>query len=494
MKIHKSLVERESSSRRRWLALVVVCFGQLMIMLDSTIVNVALPSIQHDLNFTQADLTWVVNAYVIAYGSFLLVAGRAGDLIGRKKVFLAGVALFTLASVASGMSHGATELVVGRFLQGLGGSLSGGVIVAIIVTEFTRPAERAQAMSLFTFVIAGGGSIGLLAGGALTQWANWHWIFFINLPIGVATILFGAWLMDENRGLGLRRGVDWMGAVLITGAVMSGVYAIVTASDQGWASAHTLGFGGLAVALLGVFLVVQGRVRNPLMPLRILRIRTLTGASAARALLIAGMFSNFFVGALYLQHVHGFSAFATGLAFLPTTLALGVLSAGVTARLMARFGPRNLAIAGMTTIAAGLALLSGADQHASYLPGIFFSYVLLGIGGGLSFMPLLNISMSQVPAADAGLASGFGNLTMQVGGAVGLAVVGTISADHSRALVAQGYTLASALTGGYQLAFLIAASSVVAGIAVVWTTLRSAQPAPRRVQMEPETRSEVEAA
>jgi MFS family permease len=392
------------------------------------------------------------------------------------------------------MSHGATELVVGRFLQGLGGSLSGGVIVAIIVTEFTRPAERAQAMSLFTFVIAGGGSIGLLAGGALTQWANWHWIFFINLPIGVATILFGAWLMDENRGLGLRRGVDWMGAVLITGAVMSGVYAIVTASDQGWASAHTLGFGGLAVALLGVFLVVQGRVRNPLMPLRILRIRTLTAASAARALLIAGMFSNFFVGALYLQHVHGFSAFATGLAFLPTTLALGVLSAGVTARLMARFGPRNLAIAGMTTIAAGLALLSGADQHASYLPGIFFSYVLLGIGGGMSFMPLLNISMSQVPAADAGLASGFGNLTMQVGGAVGLAVVGTISADHSRALVAQGYTLASALTGGYQLAFLIAASSVVAGIAVVWTTLRSAQPAPRRVQMEPETRSEVEAA
>jgi MFS family permease len=334
----------------------------------------------------------------------------------------------------------------------------------------------------------------LLAGGALTQWANWHWIFFINLPIGVATILFGAWLMDENRGLGLRRGVDWMGAVLITGAVMSGVYAIVTASDQGWASAHTLGFGGLAVALLGVFLVVQGRVRNPLMPLRILRIRTLTAASAARALLIAGMFSNFFVGALYLQHVHGFSAFATGLAFLPTTLALGVLSAGVTARLMARFGPRNLAIAGMTTIAAGLALLSGADQHASYLPGIFFSYVLLGIGGGMSFMPLLNISMSQVPAADAGLASGFGNLTMQVGGAVGLAVVGTISADHSRALVAQGYTLASALTGGYQLAFLIAASSVVAGIAVVWTTLRSAQPAPRRVQMEPETRSEVEAA
>ena len=263
MKIHKSLIQKESDSRRRWLALVVVCFGQLMIMLDSTIVNVALPSIQHDLDFTQADLTWVVNAYLIAYGSFLLVAGRAGDLIGRKKVFLAGVALFTVASVFSGMSHGATELVVGRFVQGLGGSLSGGVIVAIIVTEFTKPVERAQAMSVFTFVIAGGGAIGLLAGGALTQWANWHWIFFINLPIGLATLVFGAWLMDENRGLGLRQGVDAVGALLITSAVMAGVYAIVTAADQGWTSEHTLGFGGLSIILLGVFLAVQARVRNP---------------------------------------------------------------------------------------------------------------------------------------------------------------------------------------------------------------------------------------
>src|SRR5258708_4232412 len=230
MKIHKSLIERESDGRRRWLALVVVCFGQLMIMLDSTIVNVALPSIQHDLNFSQADLTWVVNGYLIAYGSFLLVAGRAGDLIGRKKVFLAGVALFTIASVFSGMSHGATELVVGRFLQGLGGSLSGGVIVAIIVTEFTKPAERAQAMSVFTVVIAGGGARRLLAGGALTQWANWHWIFFINLPIGLATLVFGAWLMDENRGLGLRPGVDPLGAAAATAAALSRVTPTVPPS------------------------------------------------------------------------------------------------------------------------------------------------------------------------------------------------------------------------------------------------------------------------
>ena len=482
MKIHKSLIETPAATQRRWLALIVVCFGQLMIMLDSTIVNVALPSIQHDLQFSQANLTWVVNAYLIAYGSFLLVAGRAGDLIGRKKVFLAGVALFTVASVASGMSHGATELVIGRFLQGLGGSLSGGVIVAIIVTEFTKPAERAQAMSIFTFVIAGGGSIGLLAGGALTQWANWHWIFFINLPIGVATLALGAWLMEENRGLGLRKGVDVVGAVLVTAAVMSGVYAIVTAADTGWASPHTLGYGGLAVVLLAAFLALQQRLRNPLMPLRILRIRTLTGASAARALLVAGMFTNFFIGALYLQHVHGFSAFTTGLAFLPSTLVLGVLSAGVTARLMGRFGPRNLALAGMTTIAVGLALLSSADQHATYLPGLFVSYVLLGIGAGMSFMPLLTISMSEVPAADAGLASGFGNLTMQMGGAVGLAVVGTVSAEHTRALAAQGYTLVAALTGGYQVAFLVAAASVIAGLAVLLTTIRSSSRTSRRVE------------
>jgi MFS family permease len=322
---------------------------------------------------------------------------------------------------------------------------------------------------------------------------NWHWIFFINLPIGLATLLFGAWLMDENRGLGLRDGVDWLGAVLVTAAVMSGVYAIVTASDQGWTSVHTLGFGGLAIALLVAFLAVQARLRNPLMPLRILRIRTLTGASAARALLVAGMFSNFFVGALYLQHVRGFSAFATGLAFLPTTLALGVLSAGVTARLMRRFGARNIALAGMTTITLGLLLLSGADQNAAYLPRIFFSYVLLGIGGGMSFMPLLNISMSQVPAADAGLASGFGNLTMQMGGAVGLAVVGTISVGHTRALAAQGETFVAALTGGYQLAFLIAAASVLGGLVVVLTTLRSAR-SPVAVEVEEASEPAVEAA
>jgi EmrB/QacA subfamily drug resistance transporter len=468
-----------TSNTRRWLALVVVCFGQLMIMLDSTIVNVALPTIQRDLGFTQANLTWVVNAYLIAFGSFLLVAGRVGDLIGRKKVFLAGVVLFTAASVYAGMSHGATGLVVARFLQGLGGSLAGGVIIALIVTAFTKPAERAQAMSVFTFVIAGGGSIGLLAGGAITQWINWHWIFFINVPIGLATLLLGMWLIDENKGLGLRHGVDLAGAAIITAAMMLGVYAIVTAGEFGWTSAHTLGFGGASLVLVAAFLFLESRLANPIMPLRIFQIRSLMGASAARALLATGMFTNFFLGALYLQHVRGFSAFDTGLAFLPTTVGIGVLSAGITAALVARFGAVRVLIGGLTTIIAALALLAGADDHATYLPWIFVAYAMLGVGAGTSFMPLLTISMSQVPAADAGLASGFSNVVMQVAAAIGLAALGTISTDHAKELAAQGAALPVALTGGFQLAFVLAAICVMAALVVVVAVLRQAG-GPRR--------------
>jgi EmrB/QacA subfamily drug resistance transporter len=473
-----------NSNLRRWVALVVVCLGQLMIILDSTIVNVALPSIQRDLHFSQANLTWVVNSYLIAYGSFLLVAGRFGDLIGRRKVFLAGVLVFTVGSVASGLSHGVAELIVARFLQGLGGSMSAGVILAILVTGFQRPAERATAMSVFTFVLAGGGSLGLLAGGVLTQWVNWHWIFFINLPIGIATMVLGAWLIEENPGLGMRHGVDIAGAILITSALMAGVYAIVTAADWGWTSAHTLGFGGAAVALLATFVVLESRLANPLMPLRILRLRSLTGASAVRAFLVAGMFTNFFVGALYLQQIKGFTAFGTGLAFLPSTLALGSLSAGITARLMARFGPRRLAAAGLVTIGSALLLLAGADEQSSYFPRIFAAYLLFGLGGGMAFMPLLTISMSEVPSADAGLASGFGNVTMQIGAAVGLAALGTISTAHARALMAQGDPIPFALTSGYQLAFLLAAACVAVGLLVVLVALRSSGGGYRRLETE----------
>ncbi len=462
-----------NSNFRRWMALIVVCFGQLMIVLDSTIVNVALPYIQLDMGFSQANLTWVVNGYLIAYGSFLLLAGRIGDLIGRRKVFLAGVFLFTVASVGTGFAPSADHFVVGRFMQGLGGSLSAGVIIAIIVTEFQRPAERAQAMSLFTLVIAGGGSLGLLAGGFLTEWVNWHWIFFINVPIGVVTLILGAWLIEENEGLGMRRGVDVAGAILITAALMLGVYTIVTAGDQGWTSAHTLGFGGAAIALLALFLLLESRLQNPLMPLRVLTIRSLAGASGARALLFTGLFTNFFVGALYLQHLRGYSAFQTGLAFLPTTLMIGVMSSGVAARLMARIGPRRLLVAGMTIIMSALAVLSSAGLGTTYAPWLLVAYVLLGAGGGMSFLPLLTISMSDVPMADAGLASGFSNATMQVGGALGLAAMGTISTAYAHTLVAGGDPAALAAAGGYQLAYVLAAACVATGLAVVLVFLRS---------------------
>jgi len=450
-----------SSNLRRWMALVVVCFGQLMIMLDTTIVNVALPYIQHDLGFTQANLTWVVNAYLVAYGGFLLVAGRIGDLIGRRKVFLAGVFLFTVASVGSGLAGSADHLIVGRFLQGMGASLSAGVIIAIIVTEFQKPAERAQAMSIFTLVIAGGGSLGLLAGGFLTQWVSWHWIFYINLPIGILTMVFGSWLIRENDGLGMSQGVDVVGAVLITAALMLGVYGIVTAGDTGWTSTHTLGFGGAAIGLAALFILLESRIANPLMPLRILAIRSLTGASAARSFLFTGLFTNFFMGALYLQHVRGYSAFETGLAFLPTTLMIGVMSAGLAARMMARVGPRNLLVAGLSIIFAGLVILAIAGQDSGYAPSFLTAYALLGAGGGMSFLPLLTISMSEAPMADAGLASGFSNVLMQVGGALGLAVIGTVSTSYS-----QGYA-------GFQLAYVLAAVSVAVALGVVLAVLRT---------------------
>ena len=459
-----------TSNFRRWAALVIVCFGQLMIMVDTTIVNVALPYMQRDLGFSQANLTWVVNAYLIAYGSFLLVAGRLGDLIGRRKVFLAGVFLFTVASIGSGFAQGADHLIVGRFLQGLGGSLSAGVIIAIIVTEFQKPVERAQAMSVFTLVIAGGGSLGLLAGGFLTQWVSWHWIFFINVPIGILTLVLGVWLIDENEGLGLSHGVDIPGAVLITAALMLGVYGIVTAADYGWTSAHTLGFGSASLALTAAFVLLESRLRNPLVPLRVFAIRSLTGATAARALLFSGLFTNFFVGALYLQQVHGYTAFETGLAFLPTTLMIGVMSAGLAARLMARIGPRNLLIAGLAIIVTALVILSTVGADTGYAPSLLAAYVLLGAGGGMSFLPLLTISMSEVPLADAGLGSGFSNVVMQVGGALGLASITSISTSN-----AQG-------NGAFQLAYVLAAISVTASLMVVLGVLRA--PATRAVERE----------
>jgi EmrB/QacA subfamily drug resistance transporter len=460
------------SERRRWLALGVLCLGQLMMVLDATIVNVALPSIQHELHFSQGNLTWVMNGYLITFGGFLLLAGRMGDLVGRKKVFLTGLVMFTAASVLCGVAGDQTLLIVARLLQGIGGAVASAVILAIIVTEFPGRAEQAKAMGLYAFVSAGGGSIGLLAGGALTQSLDWHWIFFVNVPIGALAFLLGWMLIDENKGIGLAGGVDVLGSILITLATMLGAFAIVKSTEYGLFSARTLGVGGASLALLGAFLALEARLANPIMPLRILRLRMLMGSSLVRGLLITGMFSAFFLGSLYLERVLGYDAIHTGLAFLPLTISIGVLSMGISARAVERFGAVSTLTAGLAGIITGLLLLATAGVHASYFPGLFLAFLFLGLGAGASFLPLLTIGMSDAPARDAGLASGIVNVSVQLFGAIGLASMGTIATDHAKALSAGGHSLASALTGGYHLAYMVAAACVGVGIVASFLLLR----------------------
>jgi EmrB/QacA subfamily drug resistance transporter len=464
--------------RRRWLALGIVCMAMLMNTLDGSVVNVALPAIQRDLNIAQADLTWVINAYLISFGSFLLLAGRLGDLVGRKLVFLSGVTLFTLASVLCGLAEDEKLLIGARFIQGLGGAVSSSVIIAMIVSEFPEPGERAKAMSAYIFVAVGGGSIGLLVGGLVTNAISWHWIFFLNIPIGIVTLLLGRALLEESPGIGLDKGIDVLGSVMITVALMLGIYAIVTTPDHGWGSAHTLGFGTASLALIAAFGVLQARLANPIMPLRILRVRGLVTTSLVRGLLAAGLFSTFFLGALYLERVRGYSALGTGVAFLPLSLAVGVLSAGITARLMARFGPRAVMLPGLVLSCVALLLMSRVGEHSSYFPGLFFALLILGLGAGTAFIPLLAIAMAHVPQADAGLASGIVNVSMQMSGAIGLAVFGTISTDHARSLTADGHSLTSALTSGYQLAFLVGAGCIAVALVLAFALLRPPAPKP----------------
>jgi EmrB/QacA subfamily drug resistance transporter len=467
----------DTGDRRRWIALVVVCLAMFMNALDGSIVNVALPAIQKSLHFSQSGLTWVVDAYLISFGSFLLMAGRLGDLVGRKKVFLAGVTLFTLASIACGSATTQTMLVAARFVQGIGGALSASVIVAIIVTEFPLPTERAKAMSAYVFVAVGGGSIGLLAGGILTQALSWHWIFFVNVPVGIATLIAGSILLVDNIGLGIKQGVDWVGSVLVTASVMVTIYAIVTASTYGWGSAHTLGFIGLALGLMAVFGLLESRLSNPIMPLRILKLRTLTGSGVVRGLLVIGMFSTFFIGALYFEHVLGYSPVKTGLAFLPQAVAMATMSAGITARLVNRFGNKPVMYPAMALTAGGLLLFATAGPHASYFPRIFFAFLMTGTGAGASFMPLLQIGMSEIPNADAGLGSGIVNVSQQLAGAIGLAALGTIAENQSKSLLAAGHDLITSLADGYRIALLIAAACVLVGLALSPLLLRTKESA-----------------
>jgi EmrB/QacA subfamily drug resistance transporter len=462
-----------TNDRRRWMALVVVCLAQLMIVLDTTIVNVALPSIQHDLHFSQGNLTWVVNAFLVTFGSFLLLAGRLGDLLGRRRVFLAGLVLFTVASVLCGAAPSQGFLIAARFVQGIGAAMQASVILAIIVTEFPQPRDRARAMSAYVFTAVAGGSLGLLAGGALTEALSWHWIFFVNVPIGLAAMGFGRMLIPQDRGLGLGHGVDWLGSILVTASLMIAVYAIVQATSHGWGSAQVLGFGALAAVLMAAFLILESRIENPIMPLRILHLRGLVASSVVRGLLVTGMYSTFFLGTLYLEHVRHYSALDTGLAFLPWTVTVGILSLGVTARLVERFGQMRVLIPGMLSVIVGLLLLRTTGVHTSFFPTVFFAFFAIGLGIGNAFMPLLSIAMADVPAQDAGLGSGITNVSQQVAGALGLAVLGTIATSHSKALIAQHHDLAGSLISGYHLAFGIGILSVVAAIATALLLLRT---------------------
>jgi EmrB/QacA subfamily drug resistance transporter len=460
------------TTHNRWPALYVLCAGMLMIILDGTIVNVALPSIQEDLGFSQSSLAWVVNGYLIALGGLLLLAGRVGDLLGRRRVYLTGIALFTAASFLCGVS-GSQEMLIGaRFVQGAGGAMASAVVLGMIVTMFPEPREQAKAIGIYAFVASAGASIGLLAGGVLTQGINWHWIFFVNVPIGVVAAALAVRLVADDRGIGIGRGADIAGAVLVTAALMLGVYTIVEVPGHGWGSAHTLGFGALSLLLLAAFVARQATAANPLLPLRIFRSRNVTGANVTQFLMVMGMFGMFFSGVLLMQRVLGYDALETGLAFLPVSLGIGLLSLGFSARLNLRFGERAVTLAGLALLVVGLGWLTRVPVDASYVVDLLPSMVLLGVGAGLTFPALSTLAMSGATPSDAGLASGLLNTTVQVGGAVGLAVLATLSTEETASRLADGESAPHALTAGYQLAFTIAAVLLVVAVVVAATVLQ----------------------
>ncbi len=475
-----------ANERSRWVAVVVLCVGMLMIVLDATVVNVALPSIQRDLGFSSSDLAWVMNAYLIAFGGLLLLAGRLGDLISRRGLFLVGLVVFTGASLACGLAQSQAMLVGARFIQGVGGAMTSAVILGMIVTMFPEPAEQAKAIGVFSFVASAGGSIGLLVGGVLTQSINWHWIFFVNIPIGIVTLILARRLLAPDRGIGFGEGADIQGALLITGALMLAVYTIVKpAAEHGWGASQTLLLGGISLALLAAFITREATAKNPLIPLRIFKSRNVAGANVIQALTVAGMFGMFFLGALYLRKVLGYDPLQIGFAFLPTTLMMGTLSLRYTERLIMRFGPRRTLLPGLALIAAGLGLFARVPVDGSYLTDVLPTTILLGCGVGIAFPSLMTLAMSGATTADAGLASGLVNTTVQVGGALGLAVLATVSATRTSHLLAQGHSMAAALTGGYRIAFVIGTALVLAALAVGLTVLRDVR-APAVAQATPE--------
>jgi EmrB/QacA subfamily drug resistance transporter len=464
-------------NRNRWLALYVLCGGTLMIVLDTTIVNVALPSIRTDLGFSQTSLAWVVNAYLLTYGGFLLLGGRLGDLFGHRRLFLTGISLFTLASAACGLADSQALLVGARAVQGLGGAVASAVGLSLMMTLFTEPADRAKAMGVFGFVASGGGTIGVLLGGVLTDSLDWHWIFLVNLPIGLVVVLLSLRLLPAAPpAAGVRR-LDVGGAITVTAALMLAVYAIVNGNTAGWTSAQTIGLLAASAASFSVFMAIESRVAAPLMPLGLFRLRNVATANVVGVLWAAAMFAWFFLSALYLQLVLGYSPLQVGLAFLPANLIMGVFSLGLSAKLVMRFGIKPPLSLGLLLAAAGLALFVRAPVGGSFLIDVLPSMLLLGFGAGIALNPVLLAAMSDVEPEESGLASGVVNTAFMMGGALGLAVLASVAAHRTDTLRASGDGAASALTGGYHLAFVVGSLFALTASVASAVLLRTRQPA-----------------
>ena len=444
-------------TRKRWWALYVLCAGVLMIVLDTTIVNVALPSIREDLGFSETSLVWVVNAYMLTFGGFLLLGGRLGDLYGHRRLFLGGLTLFTLASLACGLSDAQALLVAARAVQGLGGAVVTAVALSLIMSLFTETADRAKAMGIYGFVCAGGGSIGVLLGGLLTSALNWHWIFLVNLPIGVVVFALSSYLLPHSRQEVSTGRLDVAGAVTVTASLMLAVYSVVNGNEAGWTSGQTVGLLAAAAALLVLFLRIEARVRAPLMPLGLFRLRSVATANVVGVLWAAAMFAWFFISALYMQLVLGYSAMQVGLAFLPANLIMGAFSLGLSAKIVLRFGIKLPLAAGLLLAAAGLALFARAPVDGSFATDVLPGMILLGFGCGMAFNPVLLAAMSEVAPTESGLASGVVNTSFMMGGALGLAVLASLAAAHADNLAVSLSDPLAALAGGYHLAFVIGA-------------------------------------
>ena len=449
----------------RGLALTVLSAASLMVVLDSTIVAVAMPSIQHDLGFSRAGLAWVITAYLVAFGGLLLLAGRLGDLVGRRRVFLTGLGLFTAASLAGGFAQDAGFLVAARFAQGIGGALASAVVLGMIVTMYPEPRARTRALGVYSFTQAAGASIGLIAGGTLTQALDWHWTFTINVPIGLAAFLLAFRVVEPDRGTGLRAGIDILGAVLVTSAIMLGVLGISQSAEHGWAL-MTLAPLAASVVILGAFVVRQQKAATPLLPLRLFQVRAVTGANIVMVLMVAGLLGFQFVTVLYLQQVLGFGALGTGIAFLPVPVVIAVGSLGFADKLIARFGPRTMLIAGLTPVVVGLLLLTRVTANGGYYTLVLPALVLMGIGGGVAIPALMGLAMSDAGPEDAGVASGLINTTQQAGAAIGSAVLAAVAASRTGGLLAKGDDVREALTAGFRLAYGVSSAFLLAAIVV----------------------------